>query len=72
MLSQGTSLGRSRPRRAVAGPSGSGWRRVRFEQMAESIGDRVDDLSRAGVERYVGLEHLDPESLEVAAVGNAG
>lgn len=42
----------------------SGWRRVRLEQMAENIGDRVDDPSQAGVERYVGLEHLDPESLK--------
>ena len=37
--------------------------------MAESIGDRVDDLSRAGVERYVGLEHLDPESLKLRRWG---
>lgn len=47
----------------------SGWRRVRFDQMAENIGDRVDDPSQAGVERYVGLEHLDPESLKLRRWG---
>jgi len=47
----------------------SGWRRVRFEEMAENIGDRVDNPSQAGVERYVGLEHLDPESLKIRRWG---
>ena len=40
-----------------------GWQRVKFAEIAECINDRVDDPSAAGVERYVGLEHLDPESL---------
>jgi restriction endonuclease S subunit len=37
--------------------------------MAENIGDRVDNPSEAGVERYVGLEHLDPESLRIRRWG---
>lgn len=64
----------SKPTRAAAQANGSqtlksGWQRVRFEQMAENIGDRVDDPSQAGVERYVGLEHLDPESLKLRRWG---
>src|SRR6266446_5219009 len=49
--------------------SKSGWRLVRFEDMAENIGDRVDNPAEAGVERYVGLEHLDPESLKIRRWG---
>jgi restriction endonuclease S subunit len=47
----------------------NGWRRVTFGEMAEIIGDRVDNPSEAGVERYVGLEHLDPESLRIRRWG---
>lgn len=46
-----------------------GWRTVRFGEIAENITDRVDDPSQAGVERYVGLEHLDPESLKILRWG---
>ena len=46
-----------------------GWRVVRFDEMAQLINDRVDDPSEAGVERYVGLEHLDPESLKIRRWG---
>jgi type I restriction enzyme S subunit len=42
-----------------------GWRMVRFDQMAESISDRVDKPSESNVAYYVGLEHLDPESLKI-------
>lgn len=37
--------------------------------MTDSITDRVDDPSEAGVEYYVGLEHLDPESLKIRRWG---
>jgi type I restriction enzyme, S subunit len=37
--------------------------------MAESVADRVDDPSAAGVDRYVGLEHLDPRSLRISRWG---
>lgn len=47
----------------------NGWRRVKFGDMAECVGDRVDNPSEAGVERYVGLEHLDPESLKIRRWG---
>lgn len=47
-----------------------GWQRVKFAEIAECINDRVDDPSAAGVERYVGLEHLDPESLSIRRWGS--
>jgi|GEM_PF-619730 len=66
---------RNRPTEALAGVQlpprklPFGWRMVKFGEMAESIGERVDDPSQAGVDRYVGLEHLDPESLKIARWG---
>lgn len=47
-----------------------GWKRVKFGELASCINDRVDDPSTAGVERYVGLEHLDPESLTIRRWGS--
>lgn len=46
-----------------------GWHIVRFDQMAQSIADRVDDPSEAGVDYYVGLEHLDSNSLKIRRWG---
>lgn len=43
--------------------------RVRFDQIATQINDRVDNPAEAGVERYVGLEHLDPDSLRIRRWG---
>jgi type I restriction enzyme S subunit len=47
-----------------------GWTRVRFGDIAEHINERVDDPNAAGVDRYVGLEHLDPESIRVTRWGS--
>ena len=47
-----------------------GWERVKFGELANCINDRVDDPSTAGVDRYVGLEHLDPESLTIRRWGS--
>lgn len=43
----------------------SNWKRVAFGDAIDNISDRVDDPSAAGVDRYVGLEHLDPGVLTV-------
>jgi hypothetical protein len=43
----------------------SSWKRVAFGDVIESATDRVDDPSEAGVDRYVGLEHLDPGVMTV-------
>lgn len=42
----------------------------RFDQMTILVNDRVDNPAEAGVDRYVGLEHLDPESLEIRRWGS--
>lgn len=47
----------------------NGLTRVRFDQMAMQVNDRVDNPAEAGVERYVGLEHLDPDSLRIRRWG---
>ncbi len=39
--------------------------RVKFGEVIQSVTDRVDDPSEAGVDRYVGLEHLVPGVLTV-------
>lgn len=41
----------------------------RFEEMAALINDRVDRPADSGVERYVGLEHLDSDSLRIRRWG---
>lgn len=43
----------------------SAWKRVTFGEVIENVTDRVDDPSKAGVGRYVGLEHLDPGNMRV-------
>lgn len=47
-----------------------GWRRYRFDEMAVMVNDRVDDPTKANVEYYVGLEHLDSESLAIRRWGS--
>ena len=42
-----------------------GWTRIAFGEMATSVNDRIDKPVDAGVERYVGLEHLDSDSLVI-------
>jgi hypothetical protein len=49
--------------------SSAAWKRLKFGEVAECVTDRVDDPKSAGVDRYVGLEHLDPESLAIRRWG---
>jgi len=42
-----------------------GWKRWRFEQMATNINVRIENPSESGMEHYVGLEHLDADSLKI-------
>lgn len=48
----------------------STWTRVKFGDVIDSVTDRVDNPSEAGVDRYVGLEHLDPGVLTVQRWGS--
>lgn len=47
-----------------------GWRTFRFGEMATIVNDRVDDPSEANVDYYVGLEHLDSDSLTIRRWGS--
>ena len=47
----------------------STWKKVKFGSVIESITKRIDNPSAAGVERYVGLEHLDPGSMTITRWG---
>jgi len=44
--------------------------RLPFGDMAICVNDRVDNPREAGVERYVGLEHLDSDSLRIQRWGS--
>ena len=44
-------------------------KRVSFGDVIENVANRVDDPSAAGVDRYVGLEHLDPGVMTVRRWG---
>ncbi len=45
-----------------------GWRMVRFDELAHMVNERVDP-STTDAEIYVGLEHLDPDSLKLRRWG---
>lgn len=47
-----------------------GWRMYRFDEMAINVNERVDDPRESGVEYYVGLEHLDSDSLAIRRWGS--
>ena len=40
-----------------------GWKVWRFDQMTTNVNARIDNPSESGMEYYVGLEHLDADSL---------
>ena len=46
-----------------------GWKRWRFDEMAINVNDRIDNPAEADVEHYVGLEHLDTDSLKIRRWG---
>ena len=47
-----------------------GWKIWRFDQMATNVNVRIDNPSESGMEHYVGLEHLEPDSLRVRRWGS--
>jgi len=48
----------------------SNWKHVAFGDVIENIANRVDDPSSAGVDHYVGLEHLDPGVMTIQRWGS--
>ena len=47
----------------------SKWIKVRFGTVVESVTKRIHNPSEAQVDRYVGLEHLDPGSMTITRWG---
>jgi type I restriction enzyme, S subunit len=45
-----------------------GWRRVRFGDVVRLVSDRCDPLN-SGIERFVGLEHIQPGDLRIRSWG---
>lgn len=46
-----------------------GWKVWRFDQMATNVNARIDNPSESGMTYYVGLEHLDTDSLKIRRWG---
>ena len=46
-----------------------GWKVWRFDQMATNVNVRIENPSESGMEHYVGLEHLDADSLKIRRWG---
>lgn len=46
-----------------------GWRRVRFGDVVQLNKDRCGNPLDAGIERYVGLEHIEPDDLRIRRWG---
>ena len=44
-------------------------RKFRFDEMAVMVKDKIDNPAEADVDRYVGLEHLDSDSLKIRRWG---
>lgn len=47
-----------------------GWRVLPFREIATSVTERIDDPASSGLDYYVGLEHLDPDTLEITRWGS--
>src|SRR5262249_47590553 len=48
----------------------SEWKCVRFGDVVDSLNETERDLEEAGIDRFIGLEHLEPGSLHIRAWGN--
>jgi len=46
------------------------WTRVRFGDVVRLSTERCTDPTAAGIDRYVGLEHLEPSDLRIRSWGN--
>jgi len=48
----------------------TGWTKVRFGEVVENLNETVREPGEARIERFIGLEHLEPGSLHVRQWGN--
>ena len=57
----------------IASSLKNGWRTVRFGDVVRNVEPSPSvDPETAGIDRIIGLEHLDPENLHIRRVGHAG
>ncbi len=47
----------------------TGWKKYRFDEMVKNISERVEP-SQTDLDVYVGLEHIDPDSLHIKRYGH--
>lgn len=47
----------------------TGWKKYRFDEMVQNISERVEP-GQTGLDVYVGLEHIDPDSLHIKRHGH--
>lgn len=47
-----------------------GWKRVRFGDVVENLNEMERNPAEAGIERFIGLEHLEPGSLHIRKWGD--
>ena len=47
----------------------SGWKTYRFDEIAQNISERIDP-NNTDLEVYIGLEHIDSESLHIKRFGS--
>ena len=47
-----------------------GWKRVRISDCCDQISDRVDNPSKSGFERFVGLEHMQTREISIREWGS--
>ena len=48
------------------------WSRVRFGDLVENLNETENNPAKAGLARFIGLEHLEPGSLHIRSWGNVG
>jgi type I restriction enzyme S subunit len=56
--------------RDAAKPHKPGWRKVKFGDVVQLSKERCADPLAEGIERYVGLEHMEPGDLRIRSWGN--
>lgn len=47
-----------------------GWQKVRFDEIATVITDRIEKPRESGLEDYIGLEHLDTDCIRIKRFGS--
>lgn len=47
------------------------WIKVRFDEIAEIVKDRIENPSDSGLEYFIGLEHLDTDCIRIKRFGSA-